>query len=69
MLTINGLFEKYRVYIDNVNDSLWLKIVDMQNAVIIRGFPVKFEYFLGETGKHDFKAVFRKYTVKSLEEE
>ena len=69
MLTINGLLENYRLYMDNVKDSLWVKIVDMQNKAIIRGFPVKFEYFFGETGKYEFKAVFSRYTVKSLEEE
>ena len=72
MLTINGLFENYIINIDNVSankDSLRVKIVDMQNTVSIRGFPVKFEYFFGETGKYEFKAVFSRYTVKSLEEE
>ena len=69
MLTINGLFENYTVSIDNIKNSLWVKIIDTQNTVIIRGFPVKFQYFLGETGKHEFKAVFSKYTVESIEEE
>lgn len=69
MLTINGLFEDYNVTIDNVTsnrDSIWVYIVDIKNTVGIKGHPVNFEYFVGETGKHEFRAVFSKYDVETL---
>ena len=72
MLTIKGLCEEYGINIDNVSvsrSSIRVNIVDIQNAVRIIGFPVKFEYFMGETGKYEFKAVFSKYAVESIEEE
>jgi hypothetical protein len=68
VITIKGFFEDYKIRTSKEqNTQLWLKIEDIKNNVSIQGFPVKFEYFIGETGKYEFMAVFSSYTVNTGE--
>jgi hypothetical protein len=67
MITINGFFEDYTIRTSKEqNTQLWVKIKDKKNAVSIQGFPIKFKYFVGETGKYEFMAVFSSYTAAKI---
>lgn len=72
MLTVNGFVHEKTYSICpylTLSGSIGLEIKDTENEVVIKGEPVNFEYFVGKTGKYEFKAVFSKYTVESIEEE